>query len=247
MTITHYQSHRITLLILACLFFLINNLSAQQKFSVSLTGGPSFPVGRFSDQVNTMPTGLVNVDGGAQTGWNGNLELGAAITPHTWASITVGLSGFKRSNQSFEEYLQLIYGNTAVADAGSWKVLKVLAGPSFRLPFGKKLTIRPAASAGIAKTAIPAYSYSTYNQGGNPLMAVTQTKISMPATFAYQLGLGFGYKLTKQLSFLADFDFFGARAKYEFTPFSPGGSAPSRKYEYALNNYSISAGVEFAF
>lgn len=247
MTTTHYQTPRVALTTLSCLFLLINCLSAQEKFSASLTGGASFPTGRFANKVNTMPTGLATVDGGATTGWNGNLQLGAAITPHTWATITVGLSGFKRSNQSFEEYLELIYGNTAVADAGSWKVLKVLAGPSFRLPFGKKLTIRPAASAGIAKTAIPAYSFSTYNQGGNPLMTATQTKTRMPATFAYELGLGFGYKIAKQLNLLADFDFFGARAKYEFTPFSPGGSAPSRKYEYALNNYSISAGVEFSF
>jgi hypothetical protein len=248
MTIASHQSNKITPALFISLLLLMNTLCAQQRFSASLTGGLSIPSGRFADKGNIMPTGLSDVDGGAKTGWNGNLQLGAALTPHTWATITIGLSGFKRDNETFEQYLEMIYGNSAEANVGSWKVLKVLAGPSFRLPVGKRFTFRPAISAGIAKTSIPAVSYTTYGQGGNPLLVAKQTKTKMPAAFAYQGGLGWGYRLGKQVTLLADLNFFGAQAKFEYkTPAIGTGSPGSMKYEYALNAYSVSAGVEFSF
>ena len=249
MTITNHRplSNPAAIILMACLLFRTGNLCAQEKFSASITGGLSFPAGRFADKVNPMPTGLVNVDGAANTGWNGNLQLGVAITPQIRANVIVGLSVFRQDATSFEETLRWIHGNTPVAEPESWRVLKVLAGPSFILPLCNKLSLRPSLAAGIAKTSVPELTYTLYNPGGNPITTITRDKISMPAAFAYQGGLGWGYKLGKQTTLLADFNFFSARAKYDYQTLTTTGSPVTLKHEYSLSSYSTSLGVEFFF
>ncbi|PZR24626.1 MAG: hypothetical protein DI535_21475 [Citrobacter freundii] len=248
MTTTHYQSHRVTLMILACFFLLVNNLAAQQKFSVALTGGPSFPTGRFGNQVDAGPTSFLLIDGGARPGWNGNLELSAALTSHVWITLSGGLSGFKGKNESIEKTLRAIYGYDSKADAGTWNILKIVAGPSLRLSLGRKLTIRPSVAAGIAKTAIPAVIFTTYNQEGNTLMTMRHDRIKTTAGFAYQAELGWSYKLGKQLSLVADVHFLGTRTKYVYKTLNLSGDRSDlSKYEYPLNNCSVAAGIEFSF
>lgn len=233
--------------------------STNHPFMVSLTGGPSFPLGRFADKNSTeWNTTVTDKTGFAQTGWSGSLQLGYQLNTHFGIALTAGMNQYKRDGDALKKHFDLFSsysGSTSVMDAKKWDVVKVLAGPTYTTAISKKLLFQSGISAGIGKTAIPGFNYAKYDAGGNPLVLSTNSKVKMPAAFAYQVNAGLGYQLSQTFLLLLDVSYFNATATHKYTVFGSGPTIPDPnidityqvKEKYKLSTLSATLGIGLRF
>lgn len=248
------KSCKSLLIIPALLLFLFIETTAQSNnhpFMVSLTGGASFPLGRFAEKNSTNWNTAPDKIGAAETGWSGNLQLGYRLNAHFGIALTAGISQYKRNWNAFKKYFEDIYGNSAEVSMKKWKVVKVLAGPTYTTAVSKKLIFQSGISAGISKTSVPAYNYAVYDSDGNTLAMGYNSKRKMPAAFAYQINAGFGYKLSQTFVLLLDMNYFDATARHKYLPYlpQPGSVEDFTELEekYKLSAFSTTLGIGFRF
>jgi len=254
-TLKHCQRFLITSALLLLLFIETTAQSTNHPFMVSFTGGLSFPIGRFADNnVANLNTGS-DMIGAAKTGWNGNIQLGYQLNTHFGIALTGGVSKYERDGNMFVKYYENIYGNKSTVDSKKWSVFKLLAGPTYTAAVSKKVLFRSGLSAGIAKTAVPGYSYATYNPNGEILGAGAVSKAKMPAAFAYQVNAGLGYELGTVL-LLFDMSYFDATATDKRIPFTggpvvitinPQPVTSQIKEKYKLSAFSATLGIGLRF
>ncbi|TXJ26354.1 MAG: hypothetical protein E6Q24_12080 [Chitinophagaceae bacterium] len=240
--------------VLSLLLFTAAAQSKSHPFMVSLTGGLSFPLGQFADNnVATLSTGSSMI-GAAKTGWNGNVQLGYRLNTHFGIALTGGISEYERDGNMFVKYYESIYGNKSTVDSKKWSVIKVLAGPTYIAAVNKKLSFRSGLSAGIAKTAVPGYSFTTHNSTGEILWVGTVSKAKMPAAFAYQANAGLGYDLGPTVLLLFDMSYFDATTTDKRIPLTGGAVVISPnpqpvssqiKEKYKLSAFSATLGIGF--
>jgi hypothetical protein len=243
-------------LLLACL--LLSNFADAQRspFSITLTGGVSFPVGKFAQKdfrpINAAP----NENGAARPGLNTNLQIDARLSSKFFITLTGGISKYNRDTDKAAEMYRLLYGQSDLkVRSQRWEVVKLLAGPSVRLPLGNKLSFRSGIAAGIANASMPSYKITHYDQAGNQTMTTDYDyDVDLSTTFAYKANAGFGYKIGQQLSLVFDVSYFGARASgtQEIIPITVGpGPTPSPtiylQHKFPLSNVSALIGLEWQF
>ncbi|MGN6291910.1 MAG: hypothetical protein ACTHMV_04130 [Chitinophagaceae bacterium] len=250
----HCQRFLITSILSLLLFKEATAQSNDHPFMISLTGGLSFPVGRFADNnVANLNSGSSMI-GAAKTGWNGNIQFDYQLSTHFGIALTGGVSEYKRDGDMFVKYYESIYGNKSTVDSKKWSVIKVLAGPTYIAAVNKKLSFRSGLSAGIAKTAVPGYSFTTHNSAGETLSAGTASKAKMPAAFAYQVNAGLGYELSQTVLLLFDISYFDATATDKRIPLMGGPVVVSPnpqpvssqiREKYKLSAFSATLGIGF--
>ncbi|HEX2846886.1 MAG TPA: hypothetical protein VHN59_10085 [Chitinophagaceae bacterium] len=230
--------------------------SKDHPFIVSLTGGLSFPLGRFADNnVATLSTESSMI-GAAGTGWNANIQVDYRLKAHFGIALTGGVSEYKRDGSIFAKYYELLYGNKSAVDSKQWRVVKVLAGPTYTATLSKKLSFRSGLSAGIVKTAIPGYSFTIRDPMGEILLERTADKAKMPAAFAYQVNVGLGYELKQTVLLLFDMNYFAATVTDDRTPSmgrpviptpNPQPAYSQAEEKYKLSAFSATLGIGFRF
>jgi hypothetical protein len=233
------------------LFLLPGSAPAQsidRPLTVSLTGGLSFPLGRFADKEINNSTVDHDKTGVAKKGWLGALQLTYQINRHFGVSLTGGYGQYQQDGNAFKKYYEMIYGNTAVVKAKKWNVIRILAGPTYSAAISDKLLFRSGISAGMCETDLPGMTFMILNQGGNPMLAATYSKMKVPIAFAYQANAGIGYQLSPLFLLLLDLNYFDATVKHKYTPFSTSPTpVPVNQVEnkYKLGAFSASLGVGF--
>lgn len=251
---TTLRNCRNSLIISALSMLLFAEATAQSinhPFMVSLTGGPSFPLGRFADKDVTKTDKV----GAAETGWSGSLQFGYRLNTHFGIALTAGISQYKQDEKPFKEYFENSYGYTTEVNAKNWNVVKVLAGPTYTAAISKKLLFQSGISAGIGKTGIPVFNYAVFDSDGNLLVEGIHGKIKMPAAFAYQVNAGLGYQLSQTFLLLLDMSYFDATATHTYRYLSSGPTIPDPnvdlstevKDKYKLSAFSATLGIGFRF
>lgn len=232
---------------------------AEQKFSVQLQAGPSIPLGRFADKAFSTS----KATGNAMIGGAVNIQLQYQLTKNWGGSLLIGGS----INRQDEEYIEKKIKNgregvAASVDAKSWKVFKIMPGIFYDIPLssGSKFSFKPMLSAGVCKTAIPAFSYATATT--NPVTASSgkMAKEKLPLTFCYQLSLGANYNLSKKVYLLFDVAYFNASlaSKNSYIPYAGLPTSPvfgdtptipsySGKTHYSLASLNMLAGAGIRF
>ncbi|MGN6440252.1 MAG: outer membrane beta-barrel protein [Agriterribacter sp.] len=253
---------------------------ADYKFSVQLQAGPSIPLGRFVHK--SFPT-IHDTSGNALIGGSVNVQLQYQFAKRFGVSLLLGAS----INPQDEKYLEKeLKKGTAIGspfgglpepngseanisssvDAKSWKVFRIMPGVyySFPLARGSKFSLKPMLSAGVCKTAVPAYSYKYAYRSS--LVGIIgngyESKQKLPFTFCYQLSLGAHYAISKKVYLIFDAAYFNASSSlkysyYERMPVSNGGvftgtspfygDAKSGKKRYGLASLNMLAGAGIRF
>lgn len=220
--------------------------SGDRPLTISLTGGFSFPLGRFAGKEINNSTTDHDKTGVAKNGWLGALQLAYQLNKHWGIAVTGGFGQYQQDGNAYKKHYEMIYGNTAMVETKKWKVARILAGPTYSVPISKKLLFRSGLSAGICDTDLPGMTFAILNAGGNPLMAATNSKINLPVAFAYQANAGLGYELSPLFLLLMDLNYFDATVKHEYTPFSTSPTpVPVTQVEnkYKMTAFSASLGV----
>ena len=263
MTSTHKHSKttRSRLLLLACLLSSSFLFAQKSPFSVTLTTGVSFPTGKFAGKEFQPINATPNQNGAARPGLNTNLLISARISSRFYLTLTGGISRYNRDTDAAEELYSMLYGSGDInIRSERWEVIKLLAGPSLRLPIGEKLSFRTGIAAGIANTSVPSYKVEHFDQAGQPVMTSNYIyDVDLSTAFSYQANAGLGYKIGQQITLLFDITYFGARASGTQTILpivigpGPGPNpqpAPDPIYiqhKYPLNNISALIGLEWQF
>lgn len=239
------------------LFFLLISMlgscfaqESDHKFSAQIEIGPSIPLGRFAHK--SFSGSPHDTSGNAMAGISADILLKYQLKKSFGISLLIGGT----INKQDEEYLenetkkngsdQLIVN----VEADSWKVIKVMPGVYYTLPFSpnSKLSFTPMISMGICKTSVPGYSGSFYYPditGSMNTFAIS--KGDLPVTFCYRASLALNYKINKSIFVLLDANYFGASPvlKYNYFPNWPQITTltPAKKH-YSLSSLNMFAGVE---
>ena len=255
----HLKTAGGSLLLLAGMLSSSFLFAQKSPFSVALTTGVSFPTGKFAAKEFQPINAVPNQNGAARPGINTNLQINARISSRFFITLTGGISRYNRDTDRAEELYGMLYGSGNVnIRSERWEVVKLLAGPSFRLPVGNKLSFRTGIAAGIANTSVPSYKIEHFDQAGQPVMTSNYNyDVDLSTAFSYQANAGLGYKIGQQLSLLFDVTYFGARASgtqiIHPVIIGPGpGPQPAAEpiylhHKYPLNAVSALFGLEWQF
>jgi hypothetical protein len=219
------------------------------KFSVGVSVGPSFAIGKFGDKIyddiiiesNANPSGL------AKSGWVIDFTADYRLTKTIGIILLLGHSENKQDPASFEHYVIQQYGSnhTIFVKTNDWKVAKVLTGGLFTLPVSKsaRLSLRSKLLAGFCKTSTPSNGYA--------VLGVTNSvngAINLPWTFCYQITAGASYKIYKRIYINGAIGYFDASPahKYKYYPNSPlTNVVDNGKNVYRIESINPMIGLEY--
>ena len=215
-------------------FMLFAGLRAQQSpWSISVTGGVSFPVGKFAGKNFDDTT-----ESFARLGPALNLLLQYRLNPQFgWAVSFTGQENYVDINsmaqQAAPPNTDTTVSHTNVS-SGSWMIGKIMTGPTLSLPLGtkKKWYFTARLMAGVLRTAEPKLAIGigtiyTIQGGGNVTAGYggytaltgsysSQGKISLPWTVAYLGSAGILYPINARWSFRVDIDYSTATIRAPF-------------------------------
>jgi outer membrane protein W len=240
-----------TVALLSGFLLLTIMLQAQQKqsrFMVEVSGGPSFPVGKFGDKSfnhndRKTPEGL------AETGVSASLSVGYYLNKKIGLLLSGGYSSNKQNWESYPNDLVRAFPGIDLAPglkitAENWEILNVMGGGFFEIPLNAAHTLnfRTKLTAGACKTAIPERTSKS------DIGEFTEKKMDLPWGFCYQASAGLQYKLNNSLHVLLDVNSFNAiaqKSQWQYPP-SPGNTYPVTS-KFHLNSVNALAGIGLSF
>jgi hypothetical protein len=240
------------ILLLTFLFLACTCIRAQEKTKggfVAISAGPAFTTGKFGSKtydpsfLNNRPAGL------GKTGEALTVSGGYYLNRSCGLFISLGGQTNRQDPAAFNAYLKKQYGDSIQTniETREWKIAKILAGGFFELPLSAsgKMFLQSKIAAGLAKTTVPAYSYTTKV---NPWFytATAQSEISLHWSFAWQVNAGLGLRMNKDICLLLDLAYFDSRPawKYSYYPNFPNTDpAVSAKRKYNLASLQLLAGI----
>ena len=239
--------------LLIVLFLMSTALQAQKqapRYIGELSLGPSMPVGQFADKAYSLGSSDKEPSGLATTGYAVNASVGYYVKKSIGIMLTGGISVNPQTVDPYEEYYKNTISSTSTAKvkAHSWKAAKIMAGGFYSKPLGSssKCLFVTKLTAGVCKTAVPAYSYSVYDQTGFPVMFGAVGKMQLPWAFCYQAGAGLQFKLNKMLHIVFDVSYFNAKPKkkLQYNPNFPSpGTFITIERKYSLASVNMLAGI----
>lgn len=249
------QVPKLHLLFLFSFFTAVSSAQKQSKLFVEAAAGLAVPTGNFANMVWNENTPLSNAAGLAKTGFDISIAGGWQAKKNFSVMFAGGYSSHKQDAASFHNYLFNKYGNTTQAAivTESWKVFKMMAGPSFNTVLSKdgRFIFRAKILAGASKTSIPGYKYqysfidpiSNLEHTG----MANYTKLPLPWFFCWQASAGVKYKASKNFYLFSEAGYFNASKNFHYKFFNPqtGGIFPdAKKINQSYISWYGGAGVE---
>jgi hypothetical protein len=194
----------------------LTGLQAQEsRWSIALTGGAAIPVGKFAGQhISDSTTSF------AKPGPALNLLVHYHLSGHFGVALLLTGQLNTPDNQSMiRQYSNAEPGSEFSVSAGTWQIGKIVAGPTYSVPFArnKSLHLTARLMAGALKTSMPKMTIAeitNYGSGGGLGGGTTsvgsesmQAKTSMSWAFAYLAGAGLRYTINRRFSLRGDLDY----------------------------------------
>ncbi len=143
-------------------------------------------------------------------------------------------------------------GSEIVVKTDNWHIWKLLAGPTFEIPFKQKgkTSIEFGVLGGILKTTIPGFESGEFYD--NPPMAFIEGigKIPLPTTFCYQANAGINYQITRILFVTGNLSFMHAVPVHSFTYYldPPYFTMPVHVNQtYPISSLNLLVGIAYTF
>lgn len=232
--------------IVALITFLATGLYAQ-KNTLSISVGPSFPMGDFA-----------KADAGEFGNWNntaGFAKVGPAFIVngnfHLLAGLSLGASlayadhgGFSKSDVSLlgASYTDAFgVDESTVSTSGRYSALSILAGPVYTFPLGGKMSLDLGAKAGLLKSlSTPEMTVELEDQSN-----FTQAS-STASVFAWQASGGLDYSLSDHLGALLEVGYLGA-GKLKIDNENRNNSAGRMVTDQPMSWLNTSIGITYKF
>ena len=179
-----------------------NKQSPPQRWSLSLTAGPSIPVGRFA------ATDPFNNDWGAHAG------AGAEFALTWWANPFIGLT-VATTGQSNPIGTHTNSGWPLTLRFNSWKIARFLGGLTVSPPpSSRKFSVDIRGLVGTLKTGVPGYTIVAGNdpRSGASLVGVERPDDHMGLVMTWEAGADIKWKIKKGFFLLMDAGYQNAKA-----------------------------------
>lgn len=228
-----------TILILIILLTITVQSEAQDKKGyISLSLGPSFPIGDFSSK---------DIDNGkagfAATG--GLLEISFA---YKLGEGNFGITALLRDqvnlfdNQSFvNEFTSKFPTTYWTVEGDGWGMGAFLFGGYGSFPFAKKASFDTRLMLGVSVATSPEITITETEKGKTTWL--NQSSASTSA-FTYLIGAGFKYEIGKRLCLLTNLDYLGAKPEFSSVQYlSSDGSMEWNTFSQKIGTINLSAGI----
>ncbi len=195
--------------------------TSNQKWTLALSAGPSFPVGSFgAKDLNKDPeAGLANV------GLNFNLQLGYYFEKNFGLVGTFLYSKYTLDNSAL--------GLTNVS-TDHWQYYGMLVGPLFSLEAGKRFWVDFKFLIGVTNVNSPVFSASNS-------VIVNE---DWAAAFTFQVGASARYDLNQNLFLVLNTGFVGMKPTFKLT--EPTGNT-TVEAEQKVSAIDVTAGIGVRF
>jgi hypothetical protein len=258
--------HKKTLLFITT-FFIFTVAKGQENhsgFSVGVSVGPSFPIGKFGSR-DTSNYGAGDPRSGSVAGWAKtgpavNISVGYRLNPSFRFILMFGGQENKQDEGTFEKTVYTYRASDSVAgNTERWKIGKIMAGGAFSLPISVsgRLFFQVKALAGLCKTAVPAHKYAIFDTEASSGMwdspfyigGGSLTKTPLPWTFCFQISPGLKYFLTQKVAVFMDAAYFDARPVLKQTYYAnmPDRDPIPVKKRFALTSVNPLVGIAWEF
>ncbi len=244
------------LLLLAAVFSLSITSFAQQKPAtfIGAEGGISLPLGNFGKA--STASSLMSINGTVND-LSGYGKLGGfgALNGAWFFSRNFGIGGLIKYgtyhlknvdslSQGYEESFDVDTTRTTTTDYKMWSVMP---GIYFNLPLAKKFDLTARALVGIAHASTPNITVSI-EDGGVFDQSVVQGSASK-TTFAWDIGAGFRYEITRCLAIDARADYFYTKPDFTIPNSGRNNNAGRevKEYNQPLESVNFSLGIAYQF
>jgi outer membrane protein W len=214
----------------------------EQGFIIGIQGGIASPAGNFSkaDYANQQ-------SGFAGTGGHFNVTLTYYFPKNFGISALIGYSAFgNKGFQSLADGYKEDSGtdSTTLYSKGRPHSLSFLAGPTYRIHTGKKLSVDLRALAGYVNTHLAGFQvfYEDYTTN-----SMTQ-KESSGGAFGFEGGIGLDYAITKKISVRFNADYFTSKPKINisYENFVVNSGRKLATYQEAVCGVTATIGFAYA-
>jgi hypothetical protein len=203
----------------------IIDLSDHDKYVLSASLGPSFPVGDFAYPGATNPD--LSFAGAPKTGICGKADFSYFINSDAFGITLSFLSFWNKSGPTDEgKYLRLPTGglgggkfySSYTWDAGSWSFNYLSAGPIVELFGQHQVTWRIRLTAGLLVIGTPKVTMETQGSfwqigsNGEPFTETFKQPVQLSANFAMSAGTDVTLKLKKGFGLILSVDLLGSDA-----------------------------------
>jgi hypothetical protein len=249
------KSMKLTCLKLALFLLLLSGaiISHAQKIDskwiAEISIGPSFPFGKYKSKDYKDSTA-----GFAKTGIGASISFGYRLSDRISVHFMAGEAQNKQDEEPMAKRMDgFSYGSYRTeVHTKNWNTGKLMLGAGIQLPLCKsgKFSSVSKLSAGVCKTAIPAFSGETYSNNNVPGGTFSSGKIPLAWTFCYQINSGINMQLSERIYALTDFSYFNGRPVYHTQrnyTLNPGGPFTPVDIKYSLASFNIQAGAGIRF
>jgi len=227
--------------LLALFTFATNNISAQPKGYVAISGGIAVPMGKFgSTDMSDLESGY------AKLGANFNLSCAYRLGENF--GITAMING--RENPIDEDAMlrqlhsQIDYtaGNLSTTNfsIGDW-----LLGGYGSFAISKITSLETRVMAGISTVTSPEVAFNVHDQGITKWIKQTSGSAK---SFAYLVGAGLKFNAGDHICFLTNVDFIGGKPEFSGIEVisSTGSSEFVKPFNQPINTINLSIGIGYS-
>ena len=211
--------------------------SITQKGFFGIAVGPALPQGDFRSNSATEPEA-----GFAQTGFNFNLNFGYKFNENVGLSILWMGSAFPVDGQSLVDALALANpGIQWELEPGPWATGALMGGLLTTFPTNQ-IDIDIRMLAGIASSSSPKISITAFQSGAR--VDLEQLRDTSGA-FAFNIGGGFKYYLSKKIALTINFDYFYTKPSFDVITNTSNATSSNASFDQPISSVNITAGIGF--
>ena len=219
-------------------------------WSVGLSVGPAFPVGKFTGQTTTEYNA---VGGFARPGLSAELSGRYRLSQSFGAALVISGQENPVNTTAIAKYYQQLLQTSGNVEATSknWKMVRILVGEDYTLPLkGHALSLQIRALGGVLKTHTPANSYFVGTSANGPYFAQggSFSGLKLPWSFCYQGDAALLWNLQGPWSLIVRAGYSGARPTWKntYTITTPGGpTTETYSTSFPLGTVYAHVGVEW--
>jgi opacity protein-like surface antigen len=236
---------------IAALCIAATSFAQKGQSFVGISGGVSLPLGNWGKSAEVISiNGFVNDPNGyANTGTFGAIEGAWFFSKHFGIGGRFSYGTYKIKNidslsQGYQESFDVDQTSTTVSN---YKVLNFLPGLYFSYPLQKKLSLTARGLVGITHATTPQISVDVEDGGIDD--GTLQQQSASATSFAFDLGAGLSYSVTKNLAINLNADYFYSKPDFTIGNTFRNNAAGRLVSEYnqPLDAVNISLGVAYLF
>lgn len=211
---------------------------------ISVNAGIGSPSGNFAKGDYADAT-----SGFAKSGFHINLSGTHYLNKNWGVNLVVGFTQYgSKGLQSLVDGYKEDSGtdSTTLNTTNENSSLNILVGPVYQIPVSSNFSVRLRALAGYTNTTLAGFKVYYEDYLDNTVM---EQKKSSGGGFAFAAGAGVNYKVSKNISILANADYFSSKPTIDiaYVNYNVNSGRKIDSYKQSISGINATVGIGFSF